>query len=492
MAPVYRPSNDIWDAIDHLRIDAKMKGREWKRSYAGVTAALQYVNLVMVTTKAEFEALDIPIDNKNKQKQYMHRKICVSRDGIIHPETLISSVVSRTTALLTTDERKVINDSKSTSMTTARPTGVAHSNIVETSAIDALHELIEINTKLHSEHLIENRLADVAYCLPDSDRASAVFVPDQVKTSRAATNGRVTFNAHHSVMMVQHMLDILQEGMSLTMIGANAMGQIDVVWLFFGSTTIDGLKIFDGTQRFSPRLHSKLSENASKPFSKFINKREHRFDVLDSDTERKRLLDRRLEIVQIGQKHTLTYLNEDMSQIPGVNHRVEQKAFEITREACAGADAEVARRVKDGYGAVDFRVFSSTFEARIQDKSTNGTTWGLRPEGRYPYNPDSIDILQLTHVKTKIVYAIPMRVAQDDGVQSCLTPEQLMKMSISSKNFAAFRYDLNTDLGAQGYVAACMSASKVPALSDHSFYTKMLEDNKHKFGSKRVRQASTI
>lgn len=492
MTPVYRRLNDIWKAIDHLRIAEKMKSREWKQSYAGVKAALEHVGLVMATTKHEFAALPIPLDNKTNKKQYMNRKICVSRNGNIQAEAPLCTILTGNSGLLTTTERKGINDKKSTSMTIARPTGFAHSNVVETNAIDTLHVLIKLNTKIYSEHLIENRLADVAYCLPDVNKALDVFVPDQVKSSRAADNGRVTFHAHHGVMMVQHMKAILQKNMSLTLIGANAVGQIDVVWLFHGSDAIEGLESFDETQRFSPRLHSKISEHAAKPFNKFINRPEHRFDVLDSDIERKRLLDRRLNIVHIGQKQTLTFLNEDMSQIPGVNHRIEQKAFEITRKACAKVDIMVTRQVQDGYGPVDFRVSNHEFEARIQDKSTNGTAWGLRPDGRHPYNPDTVDILQLTNVRQGIVYALPMRIVRDGLIESFFTSEQLMKSAITGTKYLAFQFDLNTDIGAQGYVSACMFASRVPPLSDKSFYKNMIEDNKHKFGSKRSRQASTI
>lgn len=47
---------------------------------------------------------------------------------------------------------------------------------------------------------------------------------------------------------------------------------------------------------------------------------------------------------------------------------------------------------------------------------------------------------------------------------------------------------LNTEDGAMTYVAVCEAASKVPELTDRTFYSKMLEANEHMFGSAKQRK----
>lgn len=54
------------------------------------------------------------------------------------------------------------------------------------------------------------------------------------------------------------------------------------------------------------------------------------FDVGSSQTECKRLKARMVDIVRTGEKHSLRYYNEDLSQIPHRNHQIEQQAFAET------------------------------------------------------------------------------------------------------------------------------------------------------------------
>lgn len=485
-----RKLSDIWAAIDQQRIDANMKSREWKQSFEAVKAALLHVGLILVTTREDFDALPVP--NRSRGcKDYMARKVIVSKDGIVCPPTNIDSCLTGTSGLLTDSERAAINAAKSITMSLARPTGIAHSNAVETNAIDVLDELIGTHTVLYKEHLLENRLADVAYCPLDADVKAAVFAGDQTKTSRATENGRVTFNAHHGVMSVAHMLSILTSQMSLTCAGFAHEGDLEVVWLFYGQEAIQDLQMFDLKQQFHPRLHMKTP--AVKPFTLLINQPKYRFDVGKIPDDRDRLLQRRVGIVERAQKHTLRFLNEDDSQIPGNNHRKEQQAFALTREACDLLGVVVYRTVTDGYTPVDFRVKGHDFESRNQDKLASKKSCGLRPEGRHPYNPDSFDILQITQLDTKIIYAIPMRRHLDEQIVSHFTSDQLMKATIClgsqwQTDNAGFRHDLSTTEGSQSYVAICKAASKIGQLSDADFYNRMLKKYDHMFGSQQERE----
>lgn len=196
---------------------------------------------------------------------------------------------------------------------------------------------------------------------------------------------------------------ILQHNMSLILIGSSFDGRLDVVWLFHGQDAFTNIQAFDDSLQVSPRLHLSTSLAAAKPFTQFITKPEYRFDIGKSRSECKRLLARKVEIVRTGHLNTLEFLNEDDSQVPGCNHRVEQAAFVLTREACASIGAMVTRIVNDGYGSVDFRVNPDSFNARLQDKVESNDSCGLRPQGRHPYNPDSVDILQITNITTKMI-----------------------------------------------------------------------------------------
>jgi len=74
-----RKNSDIWKAIDDKRILAKMKEIEWKQSFEGIKAAIEYIGLIMITTNEEFDAMEIPTC-RNGCKNYGYRKIDVSKN----------------------------------------------------------------------------------------------------------------------------------------------------------------------------------------------------------------------------------------------------------------------------------------------------------------------------------------------------------------------------------------------------------------------------
>ena len=117
------------------------------------------------------------------------------------------------------------------------------------------------------------------------------------------------------------------------------------------------------------------------------------------------------------------YLNEDDSQIPGENHRLEHKAFALTRAACARISIDVKGISEDAYGSVDFRVGDVS---RNQDKVLRQQV-RMRSTGGYPYNPDDIDILQLTVLDKQLVYALPMRLMKDGQIVSFFPETALMR-----------------------------------------------------------------
>jgi len=105
----------------------------------------------------------------------------------------------------------------------------------------------------------------------------------------------------------------------------------DVVWCLYGERHLNILRRFPLGQAFHYRLHLKIViKNA---FTLAMNHRDIRYDVGASATEGDRLVGRKIEIVERG-THTLTFLNEDDSQIPSVYHQVEHKAFFMTLAAC--------------------------------------------------------------------------------------------------------------------------------------------------------------
>lgn len=481
-----RKHSDVWAAVEESRKLHKMMVIEWKHSYVGVTAALEHVGLTMITTEEEFDALTIPV--RRNQKWYQDRLVCVSKNGIVSKPTMIGSLLSGNSALQTPAEWAAFYSRQSDSKSILFPTGEASSNAKEMSAIDKLDELLVTKTKLHREHLLENRLADAAYCLLREDTSSDVFAADQVKSS-GAYRGGVTFHCGPAVMTVANMIKILADNMSLTCIGMKEDGEVDVVWFFQGRNAISALSKLEATYGFRAQLH--LVRTSAHPFTKFINQAEYRFNVGSSATECSRLLEAKVHFAKTGHKFTLNFLNEDDSQIPSISNRVEQQAFALSRAACSRIGAVAVRQVQDGYGKIDFRVNPATFNARIQDKVANTAFW-LRRRGGYPYDPDAFDILQITQLEDDCAWTIPMRHIKDDRVESTLTEEQLMKTSVDHtlkwrRAHAQYYHDLTTEDGAKSYVAACAAAAAVPPLTDRTFYSQMLKDNDHLFGSEQQR-----
>ena len=480
-----RKKSEVWQAVDDQRIALDMPKNQWKRSYEGICAALRHVGLDMVTTKEELAAIPVPKGHTGDNN--MLRKIVVSRDGRVSVPTALEALLSGKCSLLTDAERKDIANNASQALVALRPKGVAICNDSESKAVDDLDELLQTCDHMQREHLDECRLADIAYCALD-EKESAVYVSDQVKAALTDEQGRLHFHDKGGSLMVSGMIRILEARMSLTCIGKTVDDSVDVVWFFEGLDDISSLKAFKSTQGFSPQLH--LKNKSFNLFTTFINQPEYRFDVGASETERARLVQRKLLFARTGTKHTLLFLNEDDSQIPCKEHRVELLSMQVTRTACASVGAVVERCHANSYGKVDFNVNPATFNAKIQDKSGK-KDFRMRRHGKHPYNPDHMDVLQVTDIDKKIVYAMAMRVLQTDGTVSSYFSEAELFAEVVSfgvgwrEAHSHFRYDMQTEAGAKSYVAACEAASRVPQLTDRAFYDNMIRDNADKFKTKR-------
>ena len=487
-----RKINDIWKAVDDKFKTLEINKLKWKQSYEGVKSAIEYIGLTMITTKEEFYILEIPMDKKGK-KHYGSRTIEVSKNGITR-KAEINNLLSGNNSLRTVEEIAIINIKKSIDQSLVRPKGIATNNNSESKAIDDLDILIGISDYTHRKHLVEHRLYDMAYCMIDDEVNESVFVADQIKSSKVDENGSVSFHESSGMLTVNTMISILENG-SLTCIGQKRDGLVDVVWFFYGINAINILHNFTLTQTFRPILYP--MKKSSNEFTIVMNSKLFRFDVGKSLKECHRLLEKRIEFIKIGTKHSLIFWNEDDSQIPCENHRIEQHSFNMTRSVCQFFDINIERRHDDSYGPIDFIINGII---RVQDKA-GSTHFKVRRSGRFgggiPYNPDDIDIFQISDLVNNIVYAIPMRVITDNVVISFFTAEQLMKytirLSIKWKNaHKQFKHDFKTEEGMISYVAACETASKIPQLTDRNFYTNMIDINKDKFGSKRQLAARKV
>lgn len=168
------------------------------------------------------------------------------------------------------------------------------------------------------------------------------------------------------------------------------------------------LESFDSKLRFSPMLHLKRTISKSNPFTLAYSDKQYRFDVGNNKEECSRLLQRKVEIVKVGQKRSLQFLNEDKSQILSQDHWTEQLSFNLNRNACLKMGVVAERLHQDAYTLVDFRVSS----ARIQDK-VRTRTYGNRHPGCHPYHPDKLDVLQVTCLDDSTVCAFPMRIVRN-------------------------------------------------------------------------------
>jgi hypothetical protein len=471
-----RKISEIWEAIDNQR-PADITKTTWHQSFDGVKLAIEYIGYLLITTRKEFDTLTIP-KYKSGRKHYSQRKIIVSRNGILSKPTLIESLLSGNSKLLTIDEltviqQKLINDKKNVN----KPKGAPLYNDKESNAINKLHALLDIDTYLDIEHLLEHRKADIAYRFKNEQ----LYVADQVK-SGYTTQNRINFN-----VTIGEMFTILQKNMSLTCI-AMKNDKVEVVWFFYGINAIDILNKFDIKKLFKPNCH--LTCQSDNPFTLAINNPQFRYDVRSSESEVKRLLQQKLNFVETGVKHSLQYYNEDDSQIMCASHRIEHKSFAMTRDACAKINVSVKKIYEDNYTCVDFRMNDTI---RIQDKSYKNII-NIRARRKYPYNPDSFEIFQCSNLLTNEVYAIPMRYIENDIVKSTFTVETLMKngIAITTKiwhaKYGKYKYDLKNEKDIRAYVETCKAAAAVPELTDRDFYKNMIDANTDQFGpSKRYR-----
>lgn len=157
----------------------------------------------------------------------------------------------------------------------------------------------------------------------------------------------------------------------------------------------------------------------------------------------------------------------------------------MTRKACKSID-KVEKKHENSYGSVDFILNEIV---KIQDKAATNN-FSFRYKGKLPYNPDNIDIFQVSDLVNNEVYAIPMRVITNEIVTSFFTTEQLMKTDIRiglkwKEDNKQYKHCFKTKEGIISYVKACENANKIPKLTDVNFYSNMINENKDKFGSKK-------
>lgn len=394
-------------------------------------------------------------------------------------------------------ERRAVERRKSRRQKQLNPVGVPTSNMFETRAIDGLDALLaslpSTSTTIRREHLLENRRADVAYA-PGSADAYASY---QVKS--ATLNGRGTYRFH---IRFSEIASMLRSGMGVVCIACSSTTSTEsgpiTAWHFYDD--VDGailqlLDAMDPLQEFCP-------SNASTPTIDALV----RYDLRDP-VRATSLRDCResaiRKIVSGGLARTLEFLNEDDSQIPGCGHRVEQRSFAAVRLALSlySSGSRAQRLHRDAYGPVDFHVGDQDFDARVQDKSTQAgvhvvgvvATFGVRPRNSVPYDPDSIDVLQLSLLQSNVVYVLPMRTwtgTAGAAVCSSFSVSELMRSNLKMSgswllSHAHLRHDLNDPEGTAGYVEACRAASRVPPLSDVRFYPDMVRANADRIGSKR-------
>ena len=486
--PVLRKMSEVWDPIDELRIAANMKQIEWRQSHQGIQAALSSIGIVLETSKKELDDMDVPKAANGKQ-DYSKRCVDVSRDGKKWYGKLIVHLLTGHSALRTEEEREAVWAEVSVKMSLTQPKGIPCGNNVESKAIDDLDRLIGVSDHMHREPLIENRAYDIAYSPIGADKDGDVFIADQVKTSRVGTNGALCFNASRRKLKVSDMISILANG-SLTCIGLTRDGEVYVVW-YFTVTAIDTLQKFNMDQTFHPILNVKTTSN--KKFTIAMQSDQFRFEVGKSNENSKdecdRLLQAKIGFLATGTKKSLEFWNEDDSQIPSKNHQVEQKSMKLLQVACVTNGANYSKPHDLMYGPIDFLINGIV---RVQDKAMEkGNTIRFRSDGGLPYNPDELDVFQVTDTKEEVAYVMSMRIVNRDGTVTPLHGvEILMKDTIEislkwREKHKQFKHDLKTPEGTKSYVDACIAAGKIPPLTDRTFYTKMCDDNREEFGSKR-------
>lgn len=475
---VRRNISEVWAAVQEQK-PSDLNCFQWKQSHTGVAAALLHVGLVLLTSKTELDGMPIP--EVSGLKQYMVRQVVVTRDGIQSPPTCIRDLLNGNSSLATPEELADSHRRRGLAMSAVREKGVACSHAVETQTSSDLAEMLNLCSSLHKVTLFEGRLADQAYCRSSDDISDRVFVADQEKSACESPQGQLAFNHNHTPITFDGMLQILDTGYSLTMIGRRKSdGKPDVVWLFFGTEAISALQTLPPKSPFSPRLH--LKKKSSAPATVTCNDAKFRFDIGSSEQEIVRLRERRVQIVEQAKKYTLEYLNEDYSQIMGNNQKTEHESFLLTRSACARLDSKIEHFAEDSYSTTDFRLDKT---CRIQDK-VGHKQFKWRSTGGHPLDPNKVDVLQVTNLDRKSVYAIALRRQDDDDVISTFTEEELMKTDIwlsaaFKAKFADCLCDLADIAGIRRYIDICKRAEAVPSLTDLEFFSNMLKNNADKF-----------
>lgn len=159
--------SEVWAQVDKYKPDC-ISILEWHRTYEAIKLAVEYVGYIMITTKEQLDNMEIPKDKSGNKKKYSSRKIIVSKNGLNCKATSICDILDGTSQLLTKDELNVIlqkvNDQKSIN----QPKGTTINNDKESDGINKLDELLKIDLYLDKKHLLEHRIADVAYCFKGS------------------------------------------------------------------------------------------------------------------------------------------------------------------------------------------------------------------------------------------------------------------------------------------------------------------------------------
>ena len=476
-----RKITDVYKSIDHLRpID--MVPKLWNQSFEGVNSALESIGLKMITTRAEFEAYQEDINGK---KCYSHRRVIVSKNGILSKPTTISDLLTGSTGLLTNEEKNKSKEEMITKMKEMRPKGSPINNTAESNAIDEFNILLKLDDILCFQHLTEHRLADIAYKFVNKD--DNAYVAIQVKSCTLSADNtkdlRLGFCHGESYMTIESMKNILLKNTGILCIGRDH-NKIDVVWFFHDNRALNLLNSYENKMQFRPVPHP--TRKSTNGFTNAYNSKDFRFDIGSSKTECERLRNEIITVVNDGDKHNLEFYNEDDSQIPSDSHKIEQDSFAMIRAACQTIDVVIKRIHEDAYGPVDFRINDVI---RIQDKVA-GKMIKFRRANGYPYNPDTIDAIQYTTIETKIVYLLPMRMKKNEEIVSFFTEYNLMHQGLSYSNtwrddHKEYKYDLNSKEGIEAYVNACKAAHEVPKLTDQNFYKNLIEKNADKFGSKK-------
>lgn len=295
-------TSKIWEDIDDQR-PTKINITEWKRSYEGVKCALAHVGYEIVTTKEEFQNILIP--SNERQKFYMNRKIIVSRHGIVSNQCYIRDILNKTKSLKTPEEqtqsRQLIVDNCKKRL----QKGECCSHNVEVNASEKLAKILDISKYLQRIKLLESRRGDVAYGILNQNSNQTLFVADQEKSATVTKDGQLSFNHHNRNITVQGMIDILVHGMSLTLIGKNQNNDPSVIWLFYGCSAINILSKFPSSLTFAPRL--RLKRKSQNPFSIAINQNLFRFDIENNSDDIRRLLKRKINIVNKGSNFTIDF-----------------------------------------------------------------------------------------------------------------------------------------------------------------------------------------